>query len=292
MTDGRPAQRDRLAIIAGGGLLPRYVADAARARGENPYILALTDESADDWSGYDHQVISIGNYAGIGAAFRARGIGRAVLSGSVRRRPEWRDIHAPFKALLALPSVVRTLLKGGDDAVLKMVIRLIESEGVRVVGAHDIVPDLLGSEGPLGAVAPDTAAEADIAAAAAAALALGRLDVGQGAVALGGRVVALEGAEGTDAMLERVAQLRASGRISARRKGVLVKLCKPEQDLRADLPSIGVETLRRARAAGLAGVAVEAGRSLVLEREALVAEADAHGLFVTGIVPGRTENQR
>mgnify|MGYP001571327151 CR=1 FL=1 len=292
MTDGRPAQRDRLAIIAGGGLLPRYVADAARARGENPYILALTDESADDWSGYDHQVISIGNYAGIGAAFRARGIGRAVLSGSVRRRPEWRDIHAPFKALLALPSVVRTLLKGGDDAVLKMVIRLIESEGVRVVGAHDIVPDLLGSEGPLGAVAPDAAAEADIAAAAAAALALGRLDVGQGAVALGGRVVALEGAEGTDAMLERVAQLRASGRISARRKGVLVKLCKPEQDLRADLPSIGVETLRRARAAGLAGVAVEAGRSLVLEREALVAEADAHGLFVTGIVPGRTEKQR
>jgi len=292
MTESRPAQRDRLAIIAGGGLLPRYVADAARARGENPYILALTDESADDWSGYDHQVISIGNYAGIGAAFRARGIGRAVLSGSVRRRPEWRDIHAPFKALLALPSVVRTLLKGGDDAVLKMVIRLIESEGVRVVGAHDIVPDLLGSEGPLGAVAPDTAAEADIAAAAAAALALGRLDVGQGAVALGGRVVALEGAEGTDAMLERVAQLRASGRISARRKGVLVKLCKPEQDLRADLPSIGVETLRRARAAGLAGVAVEAGRSLVLEREALVAEADAHGLFVTGIVPGRTEKQR
>jgi DUF1009 family protein len=292
MTESRPAFRDRLAIIAGGGLLPRYVADAARARGENPYILALTDESADDWSGYDHQVISIGNYAGIGAAFRARGIGRAVLSGSVRRRPEWRDIHAPFKAILALPSVVRTLLKGGDDAVLKMVIRLIESEGVRVVGAHDIVPDLLGSEGPLGAVAPDAAAEADITAAAAAALALGRLDVGQGAVALGGRVVALEGAEGTDAMLERVAQLRASGRISARRKGVLVKLCKPEQDLRADLPSIGVETLRRARAAGLAGVAVEAGRSLVLEREALVAEADAHGLFVTGIVPGRTEKQR
>jgi UDP-2,3-diacylglucosamine hydrolase len=292
MADGRPVQRDRLAIIAGGGLLPRYVAEAARARGENPYILSLTDESGEDWSDFDHQVISIGNYAGIGAAFRTKGIGRAVLSGSVRRRPEWRDIHAPFKALLALPSVVRTLLKGGDDAVLKMVIRLIESEGVRVVGAHDIVPNLLGSEGPLGAIAPDTAAEGDIAAAAAAALALGRLDVGQGAVALGGRVVALEGAEGTDAMLERVAQLRASGRISARRKGVLVKLCKPEQDLRADLPSIGVETLRRARAAGLAGVAIEAGRSLVLEREALVAEADAHGLFVTGIVPGRAESQR
>lgn len=283
MADGR------LAIIAGGGMLPRYVADAARTRGENPYILALSNESGENWSGFDHEVISIGNYAGIGAAFREKGVDRAVLSGFVRRRPEWRDIHAPWKALLAVPSIVRTLMKGGDDTVLKMVIRLIESEGVRVVGAHEIVPDLLGTEGPLGAVAPDSAAEADITAAAAAALALGRLDVGQGAVAVGGRVVALEGAEGTDGMLERVAQLRADGRISQRRKGVLVKLCKPGQDLRADLPSIGVETLRRAQAAGLAGIAIEAGRSLVLERAAVVAEADAHGLFVTGIMPSRTE---
>ena len=113
MADGRPEARDRLAIIAGGGMLPRYVADAARARGESPYILALTNESGEDWSGFDHEVISIGNYAGIGNAFRRHGIGRAVLSGWVRRRPEWRDIHAPFKALLAVPSVVRTLLKGG-----------------------------------------------------------------------------------------------------------------------------------------------------------------------------------
>jgi DUF1009 family protein len=290
MAESRPETRDRLAIIAGGGQLPRYVADAARARGESPYILALNNESGDDWSGFDHETISIGNYSGIGAAFRREGIGRAVLSGWVRRRPEWRDIHAPFRMMLTVPAVVRTLLKGGDDAVLKMVIRLIEAEGVHVVGAHEIVPDLLGSEGPLGKTAPDADSKADIAAAAAAALALGRLDVGQGAVAVGGRVVALEGAEGTDAMLERVAALRTAGRISQRRKGVLVKLCKPGQDLRADLPAIGVETLRRAKAAGLAGIAVEAGRSLVLERAALVAEADAEGLFVTGILPERTES--
>jgi DUF1009 family protein len=289
MAESRPDIRDRLAIIAGGGLLPRYVAEAARARGETPYILALRNEAGDDWSDFDHEIISIGNYAGIGAAFRRHGIGRAVLSGWVRRRPEWRDIHAPLRMLLAVPSVVRTLLKGGDDAVLRMVIRLIEAEGVRVVGAHEIVPDLLGCEGPLGKVAPDRDAEADIAAATAAAQALGRLDVGQGAVAVGGRVVALEGAEGTDGMLERVAALRAAGRISRRRKGVLVKLCKPGQDMRADLPAIGVETLSRARAAGLAGIAVEAGRSLVLERDAIIAEADAHGLFVTGVLPDRME---
>ena len=289
MADGRPLVRDRLAIIAGGGLLPHYVAEAARANGENPYILALRDEAAGDWSGFDHEIISIGNYAGIGAAFRAKNIGRAVLSGAVRRRPEWRDIRAPFKILFVIPSVVCTLLKGGDDTVLRMVIRLIEAEGVRVVGVQEIVPELLGTEGPLGRLAPDAAAEADIAAAVAAALALGRLDVGQGAVAVGGRVIALEGAEGTDGMLERVAELRAAGRISQRRQGVLVKLCKPGQDLRADLPAIGIETVRRAKAAGLAGIAVEAGRSLVLAREAVIAEADAEGLFVTGILPERTE---
>ncbi len=290
MAEGRPDTRDRLAIIAGGGVLPRYLADAARAHGENPYILSLRAESGEDWSGYDHETVSIADHSGIGAAFRRHGIGRAVLSGWVRRRPEWRDIRAPLKVFRVIPSVVRTLLQGGDDAVLRMVIRLIEAEGVRVVGAHDIAPDLLGSEGPLGRLVPDAADEADIAAAAAAALALGRLDVGQGAVAVGGRVVALEGAEGTDGMLERVAVLRAAGRISQRRRGVLVKLCKPGQDLRADLPSIGVETLRRAKAAGLAGIAVEAGRSLVLERAAIIAEADAGGLFVTGILPERTEN--
>ena len=289
MAESRPEVRDRLAIIAGGGMLPRYVADAARARGENPYILSLRDESGEDWSGYDHETASIGNYSVIAETFRRHGVGRVVLSGWVRRRPEWRDIHAPLRTLRIIPSVVRTLLTGGDDAVLKMVIRLIEAEGMRVVGVHEIVPDLLGSKGPLGRIAPDAAAEADIAAAAAAALALGRLDVGQGAVAVGGRVVALEGAEGTDGMLERVAALRAAGRISQRRKGVLVKLCKPGQDLRADLPSIGLQTLQRAKAAGLSGIAVESGRSLVLERAALVQEADAQGLFVTGILPDRTE---
>jgi DUF1009 family protein len=183
-------------------------------------------------------------------------------------------------------------LNGGDDAVLKMVISLIEANGVRVVGADEIAPELLATEGPIGNAAPDAEALRDIAAGSSAALALGSLDVGQGAVAVGGRVIALEGAEGTDQMLERVADLRRQGRISSRRKGVLVKLCKPNQDTRADLPSIGVDTVHRAAAAGLAGIASEAGRSLVLDRERLVQEADRAGLFVTGILPRNARGQQ
>ncbi|MEK1927788.1 MAG: LpxI family protein [Rhizobium giardinii] len=281
--DSRPETRGRLAIIAGGGMLPHHVAEAAQARGENPYIIALSNETVLDWSDFDHQFLGIGNFKSISAVFRAEGIDRVVLSGAVRRRPEWRDIKPTFKTLAKVPGVLKTLLSGGDDAVLKMAIELIEASGARVIGVQDIIPELLAQTGPLGAIEPDKDDWKDIEVAAAAAVALGRLDVGQGAVAVGGRVVALEGPEGTDAMLARVAGLRTEGRISTRRRGVLVKLCKPQQDLRADLPSIGASTIEGARAAGLAGIAIEAGRALVLERSATISQATEAGIFVTGI---------
>ncbi len=273
----------RLAIIAGGGRLPHHVAEAAAAAGENPFIITLTGEADGDWSAFEHLSLSVGDFAGVTTAFRDRGVDRVVLSGGVRRRPDWRGIRPTLAFLFRMPSVVSTLIKGGDDTVLKMVIELIESAGARVVGVQEILPSLLAAIGPVGAVAPDEAALADMKAAAEAATALGRLDIGQGAIAVGGRVVALEGPEGTDAMLARVAGLKAEGRISARRRGVLVKLCKPQQDLRADLPSIGPATLENAHAAGLAGVAVEAGRALILERRAVIETADRLGLFLVGM---------
>ncbi|ANK85580.1 MULTISPECIES: LpxI family protein [Rhizobium] len=276
----------RLAIIAGGGLLPSYVAEAARAAGENPVIVALKDESDPRWEGYDHAVIGIGDFAALEGLFNRYGVGRVVMSGSVRRRPEWREVRPTLRILMKVPAAIRTLLSGGDDTVLQMVIRLIEGNGRRVVGAHEIAPDLLASVGPLGAAAPGEEDRRDISQAANAAETLGRLDVGQGAVSIGERVVALEGLEGTDEMLDRVAGLRAAGRISPRRRGVLVKLCKPQQDIRADLPAIGVATIQNAAKAGLAGIAIEAGRSLVLDRTAVISAADEAGLFVCGIDRG------
>ncbi|MDQ0320176.1 DUF1009 family protein [Pararhizobium capsulatum DSM 1112] len=281
--DGRPNKTGRLAIIAGAGMLPHHVADAARIHGEDPFIIALSNEADQDWSGFDHQRLGIGNFKAITTLFRQKGIDRVVLSGGVRRRPEWRDIKPTLRTLAKVPEVLKTLLSGGDDAVLKMAIELIEVSGARVIGVQDIVPELLAEIGPLSQQVPTVEDRRDIEVAVEAAVALGRLDVGQGAVAVGGRVVALEGPEGTDAMLKRVAQLRTEGRISSRRKGVLVKLCKPQQDQRADLPSIGPSTIIGAYEAGLAGIAVEAGRALILEREAMLAAARSHEIFVTGI---------
>ncbi|WOS64190.1 LpxI family protein [Sinorhizobium fredii] len=287
-----PRSSGRLAIIAGAGALPHHVAEAARGQGEDPFIIALSREADADWSGFDHATLAIGDFAAISKAFAVEGIDRVVLSGAVRRRPDWRDIRPTLKTLAKVPSVLRTLVSGGDDAVLRMAMDLIEASGARVIGAHEVVPGLLADIGPIGEHAPTDEDLRDIEAGIAAADALGTLDVGQGAVAIGGRVVALEGAEGTDAMLARVAELKADGRVSSRRRGVLVKLCKPQQDERADLPSIGPSTVAGAEAAGLAGIAVEAGRALVLERPAVIETANRSGLFVLGIERNARERPR
>lgn len=273
----------RLAIVAGSGQLPLYVANAAREMGEDPFIVRLRDDSRFDWSGFDNAVISVGDVAGLGRLLRDNRVDRVVLSGAVARRPEWREIRPTVAILLELPSIVKTLLSGGDDAVLQMVIKIIGTLGAKVIGAHEIAPGLLATTGAFGTQKPAEDDLKDIRKAAEAALALGKLDVGQGAVSVGGRIVALEGVEGTDAMLLRVAALRAEGRISPRRRGVLVKLCKPQQDIRADLPTIGIETVENAQKAGLAGIAVEAGRALVLDRDAMLKAADQAGIFVCGI---------
>jgi hypothetical protein len=283
MSAGLDHASGRLAIIAGGGLLPHYLAEAVKRHGSSPLIVQLLDEKAPEWQGFDIERVSVGDVAGLRRIFGQHSVDRVVLSGSVKSRPEWRQIRPTLGLFARIPFVLKTLRRGGDNAVLEMVIDLLESLGCKVLGAHEIAPDLLAAPGPVGALQPDAEAQEDMRVAIDAALQLGRLDIGQGAVAVGGRVVALEGPEGTDAMLARVADMRASGRISRRRKGVLVKLAKPQQDIRADLPALGLTTLQNAAQAGLSGIVGEAGRSLILDRGELAKVADAAGMFVYGI---------
>ncbi|TDH36187.1 DUF1009 domain-containing protein [Pseudohoeflea suaedae] len=276
-------ERGRLALICGYGRMPVEVAQAARASGDEPVIVALRNEADQDWAGFTHEPFSIGDLSGISRFFRRHGVGRLIMTGGVRHRPELRELRPTWKTLGQAGNVIRALAGAGDDKILRIAISLFEAEGVEVIGAHEVVPGLLASPGALGSVRPTDAHRKDIAVAREAALALGDLDIGQGAVAVAGRVVALEGPEGTDGMLARVADMRASGRISRRHQGVLVKMCKPAQDMRADLPSIGPGTVQGAKAAGLAGIAIEVGRALVLERDVAIAAADEAGLFITGI---------
>ncbi len=274
----------RVGIIAGGGGLPLAIIDAMKVRGENPFVIALRGSAAAIPNGIERAEVDTAEPGKMIATLRKAGVTDLVLAGSVNSRPDLARFRPDWTTLKLLPRIA-ALLRRGDDGLLRSVIAILEGEGFRVRAVHDIAPSLLAFAGPIAGPSPSPAARADIEAAARAARAIGALDIGQGAVSVGGRVVALEGAEGTDAMLERVAAMRAAGRISAKARGVLVKCAKPGQDRRVDLPTIGPSTIRNAAAAGLEGVAVEAGDALVLDIDDLVAEAERLGVFAFGIAP-------
>ena len=145
------------------------------------------------------------------------------------------------------------------------------------------MPDLIAGDGVMTKAETDRRRPQGLAAAFAAAKAIGALDIGQAAIAIGGRAIALEGVEGTDGLLARTRELRSHGRLAGKQRGVIVKCAKPGQELRADLPAIGPLTVAAAHEAGLAGIGVEAGRSLILDYETVCADSDALGLFVIGL---------
>jgi DUF1009 family protein len=262
--------------------VPGIVAAAAERAGRPALILGLEGESDPSISTFRHAWVKWGELGRVDTLIREHGATEIVLVGTIGKRPDFRSISLDAMALKSLPRLAGITF-GGDDSVLSKAVRFLESLGHRVVGAHEIAPELVAGASPLTRRTPSRSEREDIALAIQAALAVGNLDAGQAAVALDGRIVALEGAEGTDAMLARVAELRAAGRVSSKgRVGVLAKCAKPRQDLRVDMPTVGSKTVERAAAAGLAGIAVEAGRVMIIEREATVRLADEAGLFIVG----------
>lgn len=279
------AGQGRIAVIAGGGALPVAVARTLAARGERPLVAVVAGEaSSADFTDIEWFDVAIEDLAPLMERLRREAVDRVVLAGSIERRPRLRAIRWSLRLLKSLPRAAAGL-RGGDDILLRAVIGLMEANNIRVVGAHEVTPDLLTPRGVLTRRAPSASDHRDIEAGAEAARVIGRLDIGQAAIAIGGRAIALEGIEGTDGLLERAAGLRGHGRLAGKTGGVLVKCCKPQQDRRADLPAIGADTIPAAQAAGLAGIALDAGRTFILDFERAVAAADAAGLFIVGIEP-------
>jgi DUF1009 family protein len=272
----------KLGLIAGGGALPLSLAAHCRAVGRPLFVLRLNGFADPALEAFD------GAWAGIAelgrgiAALRSAGCGAICLAGQVNR-PDLAALKPDLRGLRALPGAIAAARKG-DDGLLTFLIREFESEGFAVEGAHEVMRSLTLGEGPLGAHAPGEAHLDDISRALEAARAIGRLDIGQGAVACEGLVLALEAQEGTDAMLVRVAGLPPTIRGSVDRpRGVLAKASKPGQELRVDLPTIGPRTVELACRAGLVGIAGEAGQILVLDRAETLRQADRSGLFIVGV---------
>ncbi|WP_245235417.1 LpxI family protein [Mesorhizobium erdmanii] len=274
----------KVGIIAGGGSLPVEVAQGLAAHGYPPFVL-LMDGEADrqqDLRRYEHDSLALEQIGSLVPTLKRHGITHLVLAGEIKRRPQLAKIRPSLGLLSIVPSVIMALARG-DDGLLKVVTRGLEKRGIKVIGAHEVVPELAAGQGTLTSTRPQQSDWRDIEAARQAAKAIGALDIGQAAIAIGGRAIALEGIEGTSGLLERTRELRSHGRIAGKTRGVLVKCAKPGQELRADLPSIGPQTVEAAHAAGLAGIAVEAGRSLILEGPATLSRANELGLFIVGL---------
>lgn len=287
MTRSDAARRDagdRVGIIAGGGDLPVQVARSVAQEGGQPFVLMIGGEVDDisAFAAFDHETVELEQLTQLIPALKRHGVTRVVMAGTIKRRPRFRDFRLSLNMLGLLPAAFHALSRG-DNTLLSTVIREIEKRGIKVVGAHEVATQLLAIEGTYTKTKPQNGDWRDLDAAREAALVIGGLDIGQAAVSIGGRVIALEGIEGTDGLLERVRDLRDHGRLAGRKRGVLVKCAKPDQELRADLPTIGVQTVEMAHSAGLAGIAVEAGHALVLDGPLLVARAEALGLFVIGL---------
>jgi DUF1009 family protein len=272
----------KLGLIAGGGRLPIALADHCRRIGRPLFVLRLKGFADAALEPFEGREVGLAELGGGVRALKAAGCQAVCFAGRVSR-PDLRAMKPDFRGLAALPGALLAA-RGGDDGLLTFLLREFEKEGFEVEGAHQVMGELKLPFGPLGRFAPDSDQRADIQRALAVAKEIGRLDIGQGAVVCDGLVLAVEAQEGTDAMLRRVETLPLAIRgTPERRRGVLVKACKPAQEQRIDLPAVGPDTIERAAAAGLAGVAGEAGLILLLDRSEVVAAADRSGLFVVGL---------
>ena len=266
-----------LGIIAGGGPLPSLIARACRGEGREVLVIAFEGETDPETCvGVPHRWLGLGAVGALLKSLRQASCREVVLAGSIRR-PSLSSLKVDLRGMRLMGRIARAKTKG-DDALLSLVIAELEDEGFTVVGADDLIATRCAPAGVIGQRAPDEDAERDIAVGIEAARALGAQDIGQAVVVQAGRVLGVEGVEGTDGLIERCAALQEAGP-----GAVLVKMKKPGQERRADLPTIGADTIERLAEAGFRGVAVEAGETLILERDRAVARADEHGVFLVGV---------
>lgn len=275
-----------LALICGGGTLPLAVAESVAKAGREVVLFALRGHAEPALvARYPHHWLRVGQFGAFTRLAKAAGCRDVVLIGALVRPSLW-SLRPDFLAFRSLPKVIRAY-RGGDNHLLTGVSKLFEEQGFRLIGAHEVAPEILVPEGALGRVDASERDREDIAFGFAYLRASGAFDVGQATVVAGKRILAVEAAEGTDQMLSRVAELRAGGRIGVPSGvGVLVKAPKPGQDHRFDLPSIGPRTVAGVAGAGLGGIAVVSGKTVIADAESVVRDADRAGIFVVGVTFG------
>jgi UDP-2,3-diacylglucosamine hydrolase len=279
-----PSSYPKLAIIAGGGNAPKHLISACQKLGREFFVICLQGQAdADLAQDLPHKWLRLGAGAELKELVEQEQLKELVMIGRVRRpslaelKPDWLALKVVLKAGINMV---------GDDALLRSVGKAMEEEaGIKVIGVQDVFTDLLTPEGQLGKIAIDEEAQKDIERGSDIAGALGKLDTGQSVIVQQGLVLGVEAIEGTDALITRSASVKREGQ-----GGVLVKIAKPQQDNRYDLPTVGPDTIISMQKAGLRGVALEAKRSLLIDREQCIALADAAGIFICGLAVAKSND--
>ncbi len=273
---------DSIGIIAGSGAFPVEIAASLQRSGRKVFVVGLRGFAERRIRDFPHLYADMLDPHALLSALKHRNISSVILAGGVSR-------PGPL-ALLSIYTFfrnrdeLRKIVTGGDDRILRGVIRLFEEAGIKVLGVGEAAADLLAQKGTMGQIAPPPAVDQDIDLALECLAKMAQFDFGQGVVVADGRILAVEGPEGTDAMLKRVYEMQKNRRVTLdRQSAILVKASKKGQDRRVDLPAIGPRTIELAKRAGLIGIAVEADQVILVERQALLDAADRNGMFVTGV---------
>ncbi len=270
----------KLGIIAGGGSIPRRLIEHCKTLGRDYFVLAIegnADKNLIDDT-VPHMWMRLGQAGSGFKKFKEEKVDEVVMIGTIKR-PGIHDLVPDLRTTAFFAKIGMKAL--GDDGILRAVIKEIENEGMSVRGIHEVMPEILVREGVLGKHKPDKQAMADIRRGIEVARTLGELDVGQSVIVQQGLVLGMEGIEGTDELIRRCGEYRRKGA-----GGVLVKLRKPQQDMRIDLPTIGTRSVLRAKESGLRGIAVHAGNGLIVDEAEMIKTADKEGLFIIGVNPG------
>ncbi len=275
-----PEEMTKLGMIAGSGELPEMIVQECTQSGRDLFVIALENFAQEQAvSNSEHKWMNIGKVGGIVKTLKNQKVNEVVLAGGVSR-PTLSSLKLDAGGMKLL-NRLRKLPSSGDNSIFSTIITFLEEQGFTITGVDKLLENLLITEGVLGAVKPDKTALNDIRIGVHAAQETGKLDIGQAVIVQDGRILGVEGAEGTDRLIMRCKELHNEGA-----GGILVKVKKPHQDSRVDLPSIGVQTIENAHQSGLRGIAVEAGGALVINRPEVIKTADKLGLFIVGVTPG------
>ncbi len=267
----------KLGIIAGGGAIPRDLINFCKENKRDYFVIAIEGNADRDLidETIPHAWIRIGQ-AGTGFKKLAEEkVEEVVMIGTIKR-PTLKDLVPDMRTTAFFAKVGMKSL--GDDGILRALVKEIESEGMVVRGIHEVLPELLIKKGILGKVKPSKQAKEDIRRAVEVATELGRLDVGQAVIVQQGLVLGVEGIEGTGELIRRCGEYKRKGE-----GGVLVKVRKPQQDMRVDLPTIGDKTVQAAYDSGLSGICLHSGNGLIVNEKETIKLADKLGIFVLGL---------